>query len=171
MARREDSNQPVAAGGNLSASLEDYLEAIYNLTAETEEIRSKEIAAKLRVARPSVTGALRALKEKGFVHYQPYRSISLTSRGRTAAKQVVRKHDVLSSFFTDVLGIEAELAQQVACRAEHSLGSEVIDRLLSFIEFVNRSASDGYDIARRFKRFHKKGARAGKRRSEARTRK
>ncbi len=88
----------------LSASLEDYLEAIFNLAGESREARSKDIAEALGVARSSVTGALQILKERGLANYEPYGCITLTRQGQTAAREVVRKHDVLKAFFTDVLG-------------------------------------------------------------------
>jgi len=66
MMKKTDVKKVTAAeNGNLSSSLEDYLEAIYNLTVESNIARSKDIAESLGVSRASVTGALRVLKEKG----------------------------------------------------------------------------------------------------------
>jgi DtxR family Mn-dependent transcriptional regulator len=149
----------------LSASLEDYLEAIFNLAGETNVARSKDIAETLGVSKASVTGALRILKQKGLVNYKPYDYVTLTETGKKNAVEIVRKHNVLKSFFIDVLGVEKNIAQQAACRAEHTLGPEVIARLLSFIEFVSRSSKKGRDFTDRFERFHEnsqKRQRAGK---------
>ena len=65
----------------LSASQEDYLETIFNLTADSAVARSREIADKLGVTASSVTGALRSLAQKELIHYQPYGYIfrSMTS--------------------------------------------------------------------------------------------
>jgi DtxR family Mn-dependent transcriptional regulator len=145
----------MAKSNNLSASLEDYLEAIFNLAGESNVARSKDIAKLLGVSRSSVTGALRVLKEKELANYKPYDFVTLTEAGRTAATEIVRKHNILTSFFVNVLGIEREIAHQAACKAEHSLGPEVIARLLSFIEFVIRSNKNGYDLADDFKQFCK----------------
>ena len=139
----------------LSASLEDYLEAIFNLAGESKVARSKDIAKLLQVSKSSVTGALRVLKKKGLVNYKPYDYVTLTGAGQTAAAKVVRKHNILKSFFVNVLGINADIAQQAACKAEHTLGPEVIAKLLSFIEFVTRSGKNGYDLADEFKQFCK----------------
>ena len=128
---------------NLSASLEDYLEAIFNLAKEFSDVHSTDIAKQLDVAKPSVTGALRALKSKGLVNYKPYGCVTLTQKGRKLALQVVRKHNIIKSFFVNILGIDAKVAHQAACKAEHAFGPEVVSRLLSFVEFVNSKSKKG----------------------------
>jgi DtxR family Mn-dependent transcriptional regulator len=140
---------------NLSASLEDYLEAIYNLANESNIARSKDIANLLGVSRASVTGALRVLKKKGMANYKPYDYVTLTESGQSAAAEIARKHDILKSFFIDVLGVEADVAQQAACKAEHSLGIGIISKLLCFIEFVNQSGKNGFDLSADFQKFCK----------------
>ena len=147
---------------NLSASLEDYLEAIFNLSGQSKVARSKDIAKLLGVSRASVTGALRVLKEKGLANYKPYDSVTLTEAGQAAAAEVVRRHNILKSFFVNVLGIKPEIAQNAACKAEHTLGPEVITRLLLFIEFVTKNSEKGYDLANKFEEFYKNSKKAGK---------
>jgi DtxR family Mn-dependent transcriptional regulator len=138
---------------NLSDSLEDYLEAIYNLTSESNIARSKDIAEILGVSRASVTGALRILKKKGLANYKPYDYVTLTESGRATAAEIVKKHDILKSFFINVLGVKADAAQQAACKAEHSLGPGIIARLLSFIEFVNQNGENGNNLSADFQKF------------------
>jgi DtxR family Mn-dependent transcriptional regulator len=140
---------------NLSASLEDYLEAIFNLAGNSKVAHSKDIAKLLNVSRSSVTGALRVLKEKGLANYKPYDSVTLTEAGQVAAAEIVRKHNILKSFFINILGIEADIAQQAACKAEHTLGTDVIARLLSFIEFVTKNDENDLNLTERFKKFCK----------------
>jgi len=140
----------------LSASLEDYLEAILNLAGDSHGARSKDIAETLGVARPSVTGALQVLRERGLANYQPYGCVTLTPSGRTAAEEVARKHDVLTSFFVRVLGVEEKEAQKAACKAEHALGPEIISRLLCFIEYVTASSESGSNVAGEFRQFCKR---------------
>jgi DtxR family Mn-dependent transcriptional regulator len=138
----------------LSASLEDYLEAIFNLADDVGGARSKDIATALGVTRSSVTGALQLLREKGLADHEPYGCVTLTQRGEAAARDVVRKHDILASFFADVLGVERDVAQRAACQAEHALGSEIIGRLLSFIDYVAVSGQSGRDVTGEFRLFH-----------------
>jgi len=137
----------------LSASLEDYLEAIFRLSGDGRQARSKAIAERLGVSRASVTGALRLLKKKGLANYRPYDGVTLTPAGQEAAAEVDRKHRILKSFFGQVLGVDPDTARKAACRAEHTLGPSVIARLLGFIEFVGRENAAGNDLVAKFQQF------------------
>ena len=144
-----------AESGGLTASLEDYLEAIFNLSNQSNIARSKDIARLLGVSRASVTGALRVLKKKGLANYEPYDYVTLTEPGRTAAAEIASKHDILKSFFINVLGVEPDVAQKAACKAEHALGPGIIAKLLSFIEFVSQGSENGSDLTGEFEEFCK----------------
>ncbi len=143
----------VKAIEKLSASLEDYLEAIYHLTAGQEVARSKDIAEAMKVSRASVTGALKTLSEKGMVHYKPYGYATLTEKGQPVARRVVRRHEILTRFFGELLGADPSIAQAAACRAEHTLGPEITARLMAFIEFVSKTQDDGQDITKQFQQY------------------
>ena len=80
------------AHGNLSPSMEDYLEAIYNLKVRSEIARVKDIARAMNVKMPSVTGALRSLAEKGLVKLEPYENVELTDEGVDLARAVAHRH-------------------------------------------------------------------------------
>lgn len=121
----------------LTASLEDYLEAIFQIIREKEAVRPKDIAERLRVSGASVTGALRSLAGKELINYAPYDVITLTQAGRAAAKDVVRRHEVLRDFFVRVLAVEETNADQAACRMEHSIPREILERFVRFVEFVD----------------------------------
>jgi len=153
-----------AKNNDLSASLEDYLEAIFNIADESKIARSKDIANLLGVSKSSVTGALRVLKEKGLANHKPYGYVTLTQAGQAAAAEIARKHSILKSFFVNVLGIQADVAQKAACEVEHALGPAIITKLLLFIEFMAQSGKNGYDVANEFKRFCE-GQAAAKRRN------
>lgn len=140
---------------SLSASLEDYLEAILNIAGESNTARSKDIAESLGVAKSSVTGALKVLAKRGLVNYKPYGYVTLTKSGITEAARVAKKHDVLESFFVDILGVDADTARSAACKAEHALGPAIISRLLDFTDFAGRAESDGPELAKQFRKFHK----------------
>jgi len=137
----------------LSASLEDYLEAIYNLSQAGKVARSKDIAQNLDVARASVTGALKLLNSKGLIDYQPYGFINLTEKGVQKAQSVVSRHTILETFFVNVLGVEKQVAEQAACKAEHTLGQTVISRLLDFTEFSTNYSKTGTDIIADFQKY------------------
>jgi DtxR family transcriptional regulator, Mn-dependent transcriptional regulator len=133
----------------LSASSEDYLEAIYNLSAENKVARCKDIAASLCVSRASVTGAIKLLFDKGLVDYKPYGYTTLTEKGIKEAAAVAKRHTIIEAFFVKVLGIDEREAKSAACKAEHALGSAIIPKLLNFTEFCTIQN----DIAAEFKKF------------------
>lgn len=120
----------------LSASLEDYLEVILHLVTEKHVARARDIAKRLKVNRSSVTGALRSLAEKGLVNYEPYEAITLTRGGRTVARNVVRRHEVLQDFLVKVLSVDVAKADQAACQMEHAVPPPVLERLVRFVDFV-----------------------------------
>jgi len=121
---------------HLSASLEDYLEAIYNLIQKNRVARSRDIAQKLDVSGASVTGALRALSERNLVNYAPYELVTLTNRGRKLAERVVQRHKALKTFFVTVLGLGEKEAGENACRIEHAVSEQLMERLTRFAEFI-----------------------------------
>ena len=127
----------VPAGPGLSESLEDYLEAIYQLERVAGSARPADIAARLKVSRPSVTGALRALNDRGLVHYAPYAAVALTSAGRKTAAEVARRHGILKEFLERVLSLPAAQAERAACRMEHVLEPDVLARFLDFARFTD----------------------------------
>ncbi len=128
---------------NLSASLEDYLEAILNVADRDGVARSKDISASLRVAKPSVTGALKLLAKRGFVNYKPYGCVTLTQKGVLQAGRVAQRHEIIKSFFMDVLGVDGTIAQKAACKAEHLLGPVIISRMRDFTNLTRKNARRG----------------------------
>lgn len=136
----------------LSESLEDYLEAILNLSDESGVTRAKDIAETLEVAKSSVTGALRQLAQKGLVNYRPYEYITLTDSGKAEASRVAGKHSVLKGFLTDVMGVDAEQAQRAACRAEHAFSPEIMSRFGEFVDFIMQPLDGKPSPAERFRK-------------------
>jgi DtxR family Mn-dependent transcriptional regulator len=112
------------------------LETIFLLIREKAVARSRDIAERLKVSRPSVTGALQALAERALVNYEPYGHVTLTPAGEVEAKRVVRRHGVLKDFMVKVLSIGEAEADATACRMEHAVSKNVVDRLVEFAEFV-----------------------------------
>jgi len=118
----------------LSPHLEDYLETISALSKNDQIARTTDIANTLNVKKPSVTAALNALSKKGFVDYQKYKPVTLTKKGDAIANQISKKHELLKTFFTDILDIAPEESEVAACKMEHSLGDSMMQKLVSFIK-------------------------------------
>ena len=129
------------SSNELSASLEDYLETIYFLSEDEGKARPKEIAARMKVRAASVTGALRTLSEKGLINYAPYSSVTLTPEGMEIADSIAKKHEALLHFFTQVLGIEADEAEEFACSMEHTIPDHILHRLVRFAEYTEKCPS------------------------------
>ena len=120
----------------LTSSLEDYLEAIYQLARENKAARAREISKRLGVNRSSVTGALHALAERKLVNYAPYDIATLTPEGERVAANISHRHLVLKDFFVKVLGVRAAEAEDSACRIEHVVSETILDRLAQFVDFI-----------------------------------
>lgn len=127
----------------LSASLEDYLEAIYHLIAEKQAARVKDISKRQKVNYSSVTGALKALAKRKLVNYAPYRLVTLTPRGNVLAKDVIRRHEVFRDFFIKVLAVEEKHADETACEMEHAVSPMILERFVEFLEFVETCPRGG----------------------------
>ncbi len=135
---------PGSAGTvSLSASLEDYLEAILHLERASRVARVSEIALHLRVSRPAVTGALKSLGARGLVAHDPYGYVTLTPAGTQIALEVDRRHVAIRDFLTDVLGVPPQKADDSACRLEHVLEPEVLERFISFARSLTGSGKLG----------------------------
>jgi len=126
---------------DLSASLEDYLETVFFLSKEDGAARPKDIAERMRVRAASVTGALKALAEKGLVNYAPYALVTLTDDGREIAGKIAGKHEALLHFFTQVLGIETVEAEEFACSMEHTIPDDILQRFVRFAEYTEKCPS------------------------------
>ena len=143
---------------DLSASLEDYIEAIYHIVEEKLVARSKDIAARLDVSRASVTEALRALAKKELINYAPYEAITMTEQGRKIAEDVIHRHNSLKRFFIEVLVINETTAEEAACKIEHSAPPEVIAQMIDFMKFLHVCPRGGDDLLKGFAAFCEKGA-------------
>jgi DtxR family Mn-dependent transcriptional regulator len=126
------------AADKLSPSMEDYLEAVLALIRTGQVARVRDIAGRLNVGMSSVSIALRALGAKGLVNYDPYQVVTLTDEGRRLGESVDRRHMVLQEFLTDVLGVAGDVAQANACRIEHAIDDEVLERLREFMDSVKK---------------------------------
>lgn len=120
---------------NLSSSLEDYIEVIYNILLEKESVKAVEIAKTLNVSRASVSEALSKLEEKKLILNNGHKGIKLTETGMKNAENITRKHSVLSNFFERVLLLDKKVAAQNACRVEHVISDDLFERIKQLQKF------------------------------------
>jgi DtxR family Mn-dependent transcriptional regulator len=141
----------------LSASLEDYIEAIYHIIADKEVARGKDICLRLKVSGASVTEALRALSKKGLINYAPYEVITMTKQGRLIAEDVIRRHNALKKFFIEVLAVDDATAEIGACRFEHTAPAEIIEQMANFSKFLDVCPRGGSELIQGFADFCTRG--------------
>ena len=137
----------------LSASIEDYLETILEISPDNAGVRASQISRKMGVTRPSVTGALRLLKLRKLINYQPYIPVKLTPAGIEQAKRVARRHHDLYEFLNTVLQIPAESAETAACSMEHIIPESIADIFLAFTEFLATRPGMRKKLADGFRQF------------------
>ena len=102
---------------------EDYLEMILMLQKEKGYARSIDVAAALGVTKPSVSVAMKKLRENGYITVNENNEISLTEPGRKIAETIYERHTLLSGWLM-ALGVDPEIAVEDACRMEHVISAE-----------------------------------------------
>jgi len=138
----------------VSASLEDYLEAIYEIIEAKKAVKAIDISRRLGVGRSSVTEALKSLAEKKLVNYGRYEVLTLTSAGEVLAKKISVRHNVLYDFFANILGVENQEAQENACKVEHVISDDALRRLISFVEFNKQNPTEKQSYLEEYRKFH-----------------
>jgi DtxR family Mn-dependent transcriptional regulator len=114
----------------MTQSLEDYLEMVGFLAEEGDgSVRVTDIASRLGVSKPSALTAIRTLEERGYLEHERYRGVALTATGAARAAEIRSRHEFLTAFLRDVVGVEAEIAEKDACRMEHVLSEETLARM------------------------------------------
>ncbi len=115
----------------LSATVEEYLETIYNMNMEDEVVIGARLAEKFRVAPPSVTEMLKRLVRDGYVEMDQKRQVKLTETGNQAAEAVLRRHRLTERFLVDMLGMQWHQVHEEACRLEHFISGAVEARVVT----------------------------------------
>lgn len=107
----------------IQESAENYLETILILSQRQPQVRSIDIATELGFSKPSVSVAMKNLRENGYVTVNDHGHISLTSKGLQIAEAIYERHTLLSSWL-EYLGVDSAIAAQDACRIEHVISPE-----------------------------------------------
>lgn len=115
----------------LSATVEEYLETIYNMSMEDEVVIGARLAEKFRVAPPSVTEMLKRLVRDGYIEMDQKRQVTLTEAGNQAAEAVLRRHRLTERFLVDMLGMQWHQVHEEACRLEHFISGAVEARVIT----------------------------------------
>jgi len=117
----------------LTASVEDYLKAIYEIERGAGAAGTNEIAQRLGCAPASVSGMMHRLADAGLITHEPYRGARLTGGGRRAALRTLRRHRVIEAYLTEALDYPWDRVHAEAERLEHAASDELIDRMAAAI--------------------------------------
>lgn len=118
---------------NIHESAEDYLEMILMLRMEKGYARSVDIAARLGVTKPSVSFAMKQLRENGYINMDSESLITLTQKGEEIARRMYTRHTALTDFLMG-MGVSAEAAREDACKIEHDISQETFDAILKHMK-------------------------------------
>lgn len=118
---------------NIHESAEDYLETILILCEEHGSARSVDIASHLGVTKPSVSFAMKRLRENGYIHMGDDSRITLTETGDAIARRILERHRLLTDFLMR-LGISEATAKLDACKLEHDLSDETFTAIQKHVE-------------------------------------
>ena len=109
-------------------SLEDYLETILSLQNKHGQVRSIDIANEMNFSKPSVSVAMKNLREKGYITMADNGYITLTESGKKRAESVLERHTILADLLISI-GVNEETAREDACKVEHDLSEESFEAI------------------------------------------
>ena len=116
---------------NIHESAEDYLEKILMLQEKKGSVRSIDIAVAMGFSKPSVSIALKKLRQNGYVNIDGGGFITLTESGQEIAERVFERHRLISQLLI-ALGVDEEIAKEDACRVEHDLSVESFEAIKEY---------------------------------------
>ncbi len=117
---------------NIRKSAEDYLEQILMLREQKGYVRSIDIAMGLSVSKPSVSFAMKQLRENGYILMAKDGCITLTDKGLAIAQNIYARHKALTQFLIG-MGVEEAIAREDACKLEHDISPETFEAIKRFI--------------------------------------
>ena len=129
--RDTEKTAPDAAAA--TASVQDYLAAIYDLAGGPTPVIGARVAKHMAISAPAVTEAIQRLSRDGYVKVGPGKELQLTPKGRQIAEVMARRHRLVERWLTDTLGLDWTLAHEEAHRLEHSISPRVEDRLAKML--------------------------------------
>ena len=121
---------------SLKESGENYLEAVLILKKELGNVRSIDVAHHLNVSKPSVSVAMKTLREEGFLTVDELGNIALTEKGMLIADKMYERHHVIAKALM-ALGVSKETAFEDSCKIEHDLSQESFEKIKDFLENHN----------------------------------
>ena len=124
----------------MQESPEDYLETIYMLSLHSSEVRSIDVARHLGYSKPSVSVAMKRLRENGYVNMDDNNLLTLTESGLAIARSIYERHQVISGYLMSI-GVSEETALKDACRIQHVLSEETFHKIKEIFYQTRKDAN------------------------------
>ena len=119
----------------ISLTEENYLKALYNLSVESGGVNVNELSKVLKIKMPTVTSMMKKLSEKKLVHYESYKPLRLTEKGKKEAGLIIRKHRLTEMFLVEKMGFGWELVHDIAEQIEHIQSPEFFEKMDELLGF------------------------------------
>jgi DtxR family Mn-dependent transcriptional regulator len=116
-----------------SATIEDYLQAVYNMIREGRTVIAARLTEKMGVAAPTVWATVQRMQRDGLVNLSAKKEITLSETGLEAAESIMRRHRLAECLLVDILGLEWHEAHEEAHRIEHTISPRVEGRILAVL--------------------------------------
>ena len=126
---------------SIHESGENYLEQLLLLSKEKEKVRAVDLSQALGFSRPTVSIMLRELRAGGFVIIADNGGLSLTEKGELLAKKIYERHCLISELLI-AIGVTPDIARADACKIEHDISDETLDRIRGAVERLRRRGDD-----------------------------
>lgn len=125
----------------IQESAENYLEAILMLHNRSGSVRSIDVAAELGFSKPSISVAMKNLRENGYITVDQNGYITLTQKGLDIAEKMYERHLFLTDWLI-FMGVDPAIAAADACRMEHVVSQESFDAIKKFMEYYIKNGSN-----------------------------
>ena len=114
-------------------SAEDYLETILKLRQKQGQVRSIDIVGEMHFSKPSVSVAMKKLRESGHVKMDENGLLTLTEEGEAVAQRILERHQVLTQMLT-AMGVDEKTAAEEACEIEHDISDGTFEKIKAYFE-------------------------------------
>ena len=121
---------------HLQESGEMYIETIYVLSQSSNFVRAIDVGERMGFSKPSVSRALKILRENGYITVDAKGGITLTSVGKEVAERMYERHHVIASLLVKI-GVDPESATEDSCKIEHVISEETFDKIKELLPRLN----------------------------------
>jgi len=116
-------------------TIEDYVELVYIIEDKKKKVHTNDVASALNINPASVTEIFQKLSDEGYINYEKYSGVTLTEKGKKIAIKTKKMHETLKKFLI-ILGVDEKIADEDACKIEHNVNQETMEKLRKFVEFA-----------------------------------